>query len=1227
MITPSRNLRPNLRAFWLLALDWVTALLNRRPLFPDGVLQPVPWFFIFFAALPLATAEPSKPDFANVQALFEKHCLDCHESKDPEGELILENYQTLLKGGETGPAVVPRKSAESLLLKMVQGTFEKDGKKKFMPPGKREKLNQEEVALIKAWIDAGANPPAEVKAKELVTPKIVPRVPPKDPIFALAYASANKLLAYARHGKVELVSAEHRGLLRTLPGHRGPVNAVVFSSDGKQLFAAAGEAGLFGEVRQWDTASGKLVRVFEGHKDALYALAISPDGKTLATGSYDQKIKLWDAATGNEIKTLSGHNGAVYGLAFRPDGKILASASADRTVKLWDVATGERRDTLSQSLKELYTVAFSPDGKLLAAAGVDNRIRVWQISEKALETSNPLIHARFAHEGALLRLAFSQDGKLLLSSAADKTVKIWDPTEMKERLVLPVQSDWPSALTFAGSAQVVVGKLDGSVDFYDTTSGKVLPPPKPELTGVVPRGLQRGVTTRIKLSGSNLVHLTELKLGNSKIDGRLDQTNGASPTEAWASITPAANLPRGTYEVSVSSAGGESSRLKLFVDDLPQFIETSATDVSTIISNLPASCWGVLNPAGDVDTFAFEAKTGQTYVFDLNAKLLGSKADAVLTLTDADGKVLASNSGYEGGDPFLAYTFPKDGRYEVRVSDLQLGASTEHFYRLSLGALPYVVGSFPMSIGTNSDSEVQLIGFNLPPTASIKVKPGKPGEMDLPLDSEKFRSRRAFKLLVGADSEALEKEPNDEPAQATPIPAPSAVSGRIFSARGNPDVDLYRFSAQKGRSWIIETLAARRGSPVDTKIEILHADGQPVERALLQAVRDSAITFRGIDSNSPDCRVDNWEEMELNEFLYLQGEVVKIFRMPQGPDSGFLFYTSSGKRRAFFDTSAASHALDEPCYVVEPHPPGSKLASTGLPIFKLFYANDDDGERKLGADSRLNFIAPTNGDYLVRVSDTRGIGGDRFVYRLVLREAKPDFQVTLAGANPALPAGSGQSFTVSAERLDGFEGEIRVDITGLPPGFAASTPLIIQPGQSEARGTVYANPDAPQPTSTNAMASKVIASATINGMEVKHEANNLGTIKLAAKPKLLVALEPSQTSASTNTSPTNQPLEITIAPGQTVPAWLKVQRNGYDDLVTFTVDNLPHGIIVDNIGLNGVLIPKAQNDREIFLTAAKWVPEQDRFCFAIENQAGRQTSRPVLLHVRKPGPKVSASTK
>ena len=75
-------------------------------------------------------------------------------------------------------------------------------------------------------------------------------------------------------------------------------------------------------------------------------------------------------------------------------------------------------------------------------------------------------------------------------------------------------------------------------------------------------------------------------------------------------------------------------------------------------------------------------------------------------------------------------------------------------------------------------------------------------------------------------------------------------------------------------------------------------------------------------------------------------------------------------------------------------PPGYRT------VFTLHYENDDDGERKLGRDSKLTFTAPADGDYLVRVSDVRGLGGDRFAYRLLIRRPQPDFSKRLTTGIP-----------------------------------------------------------------------------------------------------------------------------------------------------------------------------------------------------------------------------------
>src|ERR1043166_4460272 len=140
------------------------------------------WVSWFIAGSSLAAADVSPTnDYSAVDAIFSKHCLECHEAKDPEANLVLEGFEGLMKGSENGAVIVPGKSAESLLVRMIEGV-EKDGKKKIMPPGKRKKLEPEEIALIKGWIDAGAKPPAENKIRELVVPKIQPKVPARKAI-------------------------------------------------------------------------------------------------------------------------------------------------------------------------------------------------------------------------------------------------------------------------------------------------------------------------------------------------------------------------------------------------------------------------------------------------------------------------------------------------------------------------------------------------------------------------------------------------------------------------------------------------------------------------------------------------------------------------------------------------------------------------------------------------------------------------------------------------------------------------------------------------------------------------------------------------------------------------------------------------------------------------------------------------------------------------------------
>jgi hypothetical protein len=277
-------------------------------------------------------------------------------------------------------------------------------------------------------------------------------------------------------------------------------------------------------------------------------------------------------------------------------------------------------------------------------------------------------------------------------------------------------------------------------------------------------------------------------------------------------------------------------------------------------------------------------------------------------------------------------------------------------------------------------------------------------------------------------------------------------------------------------------------------------------------------------------------------------------------------------------------------------------------------------------------VAPADGTYFVRVTDVRGFSGDNFTYELSIRRPQPDFKVTLTGNNPTVNAGSGKPFTVKAERTDSFSGPIRVDIAGLKPGWQVTTPLVIQEGHYEAAGVLNALPDAAAPTEEQLKAIKVTATAMVCGQERTKDVNNLGTIKLGAKPRIVVHLTPAAPLAGTKPGPGEAKAgvdqeapgagllpakEIVIRSGGSVTAKLRVEREGFEDRIAFDVASLPHGVIVDDIGLSGVLIPEKQTERTIFLRAEPWVPEQTRTFFATAQVEGNQSSLPIVLRVER----------
>ena len=245
-------------------------------------------------------------------------------------------------------------------------------------------------------------------------------------VGSVAFAPDGSTLASGSSDKtIKLWDARSGELLHTLEGHDGGVTSVAFAPDGNTLASGSRDKA----IKFWDATSNELklsidIRDIDhqrkGHTDSVHSVAFAADGNTLASGSWDDTIKLWDARSGELLHTLEGHDGGVTSVAFAPDGSTLASGSWDDTIKLWDARSGELLRTLKEHDSHVESVAFAPDGSTLASGSSDKTIKLWDAH------SGTLLQTLEGHTGSVRKVAFAPNGNALTSESFDGTIRLWD---------------------------------------------------------------------------------------------------------------------------------------------------------------------------------------------------------------------------------------------------------------------------------------------------------------------------------------------------------------------------------------------------------------------------------------------------------------------------------------------------------------------------------------------------------------------------------------------------------------------------------------------------------------------------------------------------------------------------------------------------------------------------------------------------------------------------------
>ena len=285
---------------------------------------------------PIAHEEPSlgRPvEFElDVRPILEANCIACHNVTTKEGELVLENIESILKGGASGPAVVPEKPDESLIFKLARR-----GEEPLMPPTPNDRqakeMSPQQLGILRQWIIEGAKAGSVAPSKTMNWQPINAKL---QGIYSLDVDSAGRFIAAGRGSHVSIYDMTRRDVVGSLVDPQ-------IKSPGSE--APAGAA----------------------HLDVVHAIAFHPTEPMIATSGY-RNVKLW-RRDAESVGTAIPIAVDVQAWAANAGGSELCIAAASRGIVVVNAQSGAERGVVAlDGLAVSALSLFQSEPKWIVAA-------------------------------------------------------------------------------------------------------------------------------------------------------------------------------------------------------------------------------------------------------------------------------------------------------------------------------------------------------------------------------------------------------------------------------------------------------------------------------------------------------------------------------------------------------------------------------------------------------------------------------------------------------------------------------------------------------------------------------------------------------------------------------------------------------------------------------------------------------------------------------------------
>ncbi|NJN72186.1 MAG: WD40 repeat domain-containing protein [Limnothrix sp. RL_2_0] len=225
--------------------------------------------------------------------------------------------------------------------------------------------------------------------------------------------------------------------IQLLDAHRDCVSALSFSDDQKLLASGSWDQ----QLKVWQVSDGQQVTQTQAHSQGLLNLKFIDgfmdrllggllDGETkpyaIASSSFESDVKLWHLDLETESipaldlkQTFRDHQAAVYALAVTPEGRLL-SGSHDQTIRQWNLKNGDLEQTAVDADDQIQAIACAPDGNIFLTGGTEGLVKFWRS-----DNHQPIGSLGNDQPEAIAAIAIRPDGEFFVSGGESGMLYLW----------------------------------------------------------------------------------------------------------------------------------------------------------------------------------------------------------------------------------------------------------------------------------------------------------------------------------------------------------------------------------------------------------------------------------------------------------------------------------------------------------------------------------------------------------------------------------------------------------------------------------------------------------------------------------------------------------------------------------------------------------------------------------------------------------------------------------